>query len=122
MKVGIEWVRWIMSKDFSAIYAMVLAFVMAIIIGGKVTHQGFVLGMVSIVTGLLLIYRSWRAPKRSVLVNTGIFIAIELTACVVDYIGNDPTELWFASLYAIYSTLLICEMLAQRYFNKHPLQ
>ncbi|CAM3926358.1 hypothetical protein ALPO108162_13015 [Alicyclobacillus pomorum] len=111
-----------MLKDFSAIYAMVLACVIALIIGGKVTHQGFVLGIVSIVTGLLLIYRSWRAPKRSLLVNTVIFVAIELTACVVDFIGNDPTELWFASLYAIYSTLLICEMLAQRYFNRHTRQ
>jgi hypothetical protein len=111
-----------MSRDFNAIYAMVLAFVIAIIIGGKVTHQGFVLGMVSIVTGLLLIYRSWRAPKRSVLVNTVIFVAIELTACVVDYIGNDPTELWLTSLYAIYSTVLICEMLAQRYLNRDPRQ
>ena len=121
MNISIEWVWWIMFKDFSAIYAMVLAYVIALIIGGKVTHQGFVLGIVSIVTGLLLIYRSWRAPKRSILVNTVLFVAIELTACVVDDIGNDPTELWFASLYAIYSTLLICEMLAQRYFNKHPL-
>jgi predicted membrane channel-forming protein YqfA (hemolysin III family) len=122
MKFGIDWVRWIMLKDFSAIYAMILAFLIAIIIGGKVTHQGFVLGMVSIVTGLLLIYRSWRAPKRSVLVNTVIFVAIELTACVVDFIGNDPTELWFASLYAIYSTVLICEILALRYLNRNPRQ
>jgi len=121
MNISIEWVWWIMLKDFSAIYAMVFAYVISIIIGGKVTHQGFVLGIVSIVTGLLLIYRSWRAPKRSILVNTVLFVAIELTACVVDYIGNDPTELWFASLYAIYSTLLICEMLAQRYSNNHPL-
>jgi ABC-type branched-subunit amino acid transport system permease subunit len=101
-------------QNYSTVYILVIAIVLTAIIGGKATHQGVVLGLVSIVVGLLLIYRSRNSHKSLVLINTVVFCLLELTACIVVAFGGDPTELWFASFYAIFALLMVFESMVMR--------
>lgn len=101
-------------QKYSTLYLLVLAIVFTVIIGGKVTHQGMVLGLISIVTGLLLIYRSRFGHHTAVLIHTVLFCILEIIACIVVASAGDATELWFASLYAIFSILMVLELILMK--------
>lgn len=103
---------------YSTVYMIFVALIITRLIGGKVTHQGFVLGIVAIVTGLLLIYRSLQAKRMVMNINACLFCAVEIAAIIVVAVNNDPAELWFASFYAIFSILMICEMIYKRWMQR----
>ncbi|MFD1677468.1 hypothetical protein [Alicyclobacillus fodiniaquatilis] len=99
---------------YGVLYLLILAIIFTILLSGKVTHQGMVLGLVSIVMGLLLIYRSIRSSQMTLLINAALFIVLEVMACIVVGVGSDPTELWFASFYSLFSLFLLLDILVQR--------
>lgn len=88
-----------------------LSIVIALLVGQKVTHQGFVLGIISIVTGLLLIHRMLSAKRNAQIVMAALFVLLELVAIIIVAVGSDPVELWCASVYGIFSGCLIVELI-----------
>jgi hypothetical protein len=101
-------------RPYMTVCLFILAVILTCMLGGKATHQGMVLGLVSIVMGLLIIYLTRNADRVMIQVNAVMFVILELAACVVVWLGSDPVELWFASCYAIFSILMLLELFWQR--------
>lgn len=93
-------------KTFGIVYALILALVVTIVIQISAS-QGFVLGVSSILAGIVLIDRSFQATRQMLLVHTAVFILMELTACVVILVNHKSTDLWLASMYIIFAILLV---------------
>lgn len=103
-------------RIFSVVYALLLALILTVVIRIS-THQGFVLGIVAVLTGLILIERSFKTSSEALMLNGIVFVVLEIIACIVVLINRDLAELWFASFYAIFSILLVAERIVRRLYS-----
>lgn len=94
---------------FGVVYLLALSALVTLLIGGKATHQGLVLGIMALVTGALLVRRAQSARNRPLAAEAGMFIVVELVAIIAIAVNNDPAELWLATCYGVFSFLMVIE-------------
>lgn len=88
-------------RTYGVLYVMAVALIVTLLLRGEATHQGMVLGLVSILFGLQLLARALRKQHTQARLALGVFLIVEITACVVLIGNSDPAELWLATWYAL---------------------
>ncbi|MCF8568350.1 hypothetical protein LLE49_26885 [Alicyclobacillus tolerans] len=103
---------------YSVLYLIAISLILTLLLRGKATHPGMVLGLVSIVFGLQLISRALTTTGTSRVVSAAVFIVVEIIACLIVGFGSDGQELWLSTWYAISSILVVVEHELRRFSRR----
>lgn len=104
-------------RTYNVLYLIVASLILTLLLRGKATHPGVILGLVSIVFGIQLIAQALKADPLPRLLFAVVLIVIEIIACFVVGLGSDAQELWLSTWYAISSILLGLDVIVRRLHN-----
>ncbi|KPV41585.1 hypothetical protein [Alicyclobacillus ferrooxydans] len=90
-------------NTYKAEFVFVGALVIALLLGGYITHPGLHLAGATVLLDLI----TWRRIRRLTIPLLILVVVMNLIAFVVILVGRDPAELWLSGVYGLYAILLL---------------